>query len=221
VEEPGGNFEIRLSYDRVAERYATEIAGELRGKPLDRALLAMLAELAEGGVTADIGCGPGHVTDYVTRLGARTVGLDLSPGMCSVAARTSSAPFCAADMTSLPIRSNSLGAIISFYAVIHLDIRDRSAAYREFARTLRPGGHALIAFHSSDPDVPVGGSKHPDALVGSRSRTHLPISRPGRRGRPAGRGGAGTHRPTGSEPVSGRRAPQPPLLSAGPEPPRP
>jgi len=38
----------RASYDRVAERYAAEIGDELRGKPLDRALLDGFAELRTG-----------------------------------------------------------------------------------------------------------------------------------------------------------------------------
>ena len=65
-------------------------------------------------------------------------------------------PFWAADMTALPIRSRTLAAIVSFYAVIHLCPAERAAAYREFARTLRPDGCALIAFHSSDPDARTG-----------------------------------------------------------------
>ena len=39
---------VRDSYDRVAERYADEIGGELAGKPLDRALLRCLVELVGG-----------------------------------------------------------------------------------------------------------------------------------------------------------------------------
>ena len=73
------------SYDLVAERYAAEIAGELTHKPLDRGLLDAVAELAGGGPVADVGCGPGHVAAYLAGRGARTVGLDLSPGMCAVA----------------------------------------------------------------------------------------------------------------------------------------
>ena len=65
--------------------YAAEIAGELTHKPLDRGLLDAVAELAGGGPVADVGCGPGHVAAYLAGRGARTVGLDLSPGMCAVA----------------------------------------------------------------------------------------------------------------------------------------
>lgn len=46
----------RRSYDLVAHRYAAEIGDELRGKPLDRALLNVFAELAVGSTLATATC---------------------------------------------------------------------------------------------------------------------------------------------------------------------
>jgi SAM-dependent methyltransferase len=155
----GGSVEVantRHGYDAVAGAYATAMADELRGKPLDRALLDVVCELAAGDVIADVGCGPGQVTAHLASRGARAIGLDLSPVMCTTGARATSLPFCAAEMTALPIRSRTVAAIVSFYAVIHLGPGERVAAYREFARALRPGGWALIAFHTSDPDTRTG-----------------------------------------------------------------
>ncbi|WP_433713851.1 class I SAM-dependent methyltransferase [Nocardia sp. CA-084685] len=149
----------RHSYDLVAERYADELGDELRGKPLDRGLLQVVAELANEGVVADIGCGPGHITAYLAGRGARVIGMDLSPAMCGVARQANSVAVGAGDMTALPVRAESLTGLVCLYAVIHLDERQRAAAYAEFARVLRPGGHALIAFHTSDADIPVGGTK--------------------------------------------------------------
>jgi SAM-dependent methyltransferase len=151
--------DTRAAYDAAAEAYAAHVAGELDGKPLDRALLAVLLELAGDGTVADIGCGPGHVTAAVGLSGARVVGLDLSTEMCRLGAAATSLPFCAADMTALPVRPSSLAAIVSWYAVIHLDDRQRAAAYREFCRVLRPAGHALIAFHTADQEIRPGGQR--------------------------------------------------------------
>jgi SAM-dependent methyltransferase len=153
-----GTAETRRGYDVVAERYATEIGGELDGKPLDRAMLDTLAELTSGAGVLDVGAGPGHVTEYLAGRGARVFGLDLSPAMNGVARRATALPFCAADMTALPIRSATLSGIVSLYAVIHLDEPARGTAYREFARVLRAGGYALIAFHTSAADVQTGQS---------------------------------------------------------------
>jgi SAM-dependent methyltransferase len=157
--QPADESATRRSYDRVAEFYADQIAQELPGKPLDRALLGMIAELAGEGLVADIGCGPGHVAGYLAGCSARTIGIDLSAEMCVIGRRNTSLPFCAASMTQLPMAPSALAAIVCLYAVIHLDPVDRSGAFREFARTLKPGGHALIAFHVSDADVSVGGSR--------------------------------------------------------------
>jgi SAM-dependent methyltransferase len=145
--------DTRRSYDRVAERYATEIGDELRGKPLDRALLDGFAELTAGGPVLDVGCGPGHATAY---LGGPAIGLDLSPGMCRVAHRDTGLPFAAADMTALPVRTGTVAGILCLYAVIHLDAAGRAAAYAEFARVLRPTGYALIAFHTKDSETRPG-----------------------------------------------------------------
>ncbi|SEQ49885.1 class I SAM-dependent methyltransferase [Lentzea albida] len=140
----------RRSYDRVAARYASELSGELAGKPLDRALLDVVADFADGPVL-DVGCGPGHVAAYLAgRVPA--VGVDLSPRMCAHAA----VPACAGDMTALPVRSRSVGALVCLYAVIHLDAEQRAKAYAEFARVLKPGGQALVAFHVRDQDTSSG-----------------------------------------------------------------
>jgi SAM-dependent methyltransferase len=149
----------RRAYDQVADHYTDELADELRHKPFDRGFLDVFAELAADGVVADIGCGPAHVGGYLAAKGLRTIGMDLSPAMCAAAHRTTSVPVCAADMTALPVRSQSLAGLVCMYAVIHLEQHQRAAAYAEFARVLRAGGHALIAFHTSDADIPVGGAK--------------------------------------------------------------
>jgi SAM-dependent methyltransferase len=146
----------RRSYDAVADRYAAEIGDELRGKPLDRALLDGFAELTAGGTVLDVGCGPGHVTAYLAGRAGTIAGVDLSPAMTAVARAATALPYAAGDMTALPVRSRSVAGVLCLYAVIHLDGPGRAAAYAEFARVLRPGGHALIGFHTSDADIAAG-----------------------------------------------------------------
>jgi SAM-dependent methyltransferase len=154
------------SYDRVAGDYAAQILDELKHKPFDRALLDAFVELAGRGSVADVGCGPGHVGAYLADRSVRTVGLDLSSGMCEIAHKTSSLPAFAGDMTALPLRSGALSGLVCFYAVIHLDADQRVAAYREFARVLGDGGVALIAFHTSDSENRTGESRTIDEWWG-------------------------------------------------------
>jgi SAM-dependent methyltransferase len=141
----------RRSYDAVAAEYGAEIGDELRHKPLDRALLDMISELATGGIVLDLGCGPGHVAAHLAER-SRAVGVDLSEAMAAQAWRTRSVPACAGDLTALPIRTESAAGIVCLYVIIHLDEKARDAAYSELVRVLQPGGHALIGFHVRDAD---------------------------------------------------------------------
>src|ERR1700761_3731269 len=68
----------------------TLVSSGLDERPLDRALYAVFAELvraAGNGPVADAGCGAGHVTSLLSGLGLDAFGIDLSPGMLSVARR--------------------------------------------------------------------------------------------------------------------------------------
>jgi SAM-dependent methyltransferase len=142
----------RATYDRVAEEYATRIADELTGKPLDRALLACYAEQVAGlGTVADMGCGPGHVAAHLHGLGVPVVGIDLSPEMVAIARqRFPAIPFEQGSMLALDTPDAAWGGIIAFYSIIHLPPESRRQAFAEFARVLKPGGLLFLAFHSGD-----------------------------------------------------------------------
>lgn len=152
----------RASYDCVAADYLKAVGDELASRPLERALLAALAELSGTGRLFDVGCGPGHVTRYLASIGADVIGTDLSPGMCVTGAHVGTgARYFAADMTHLPVQPDCAAGLVCLFAVIHLDGDGRAAAYREFARVLATGGHALVGFHTSDPGHAAGTSSTP------------------------------------------------------------
>jgi SAM-dependent methyltransferase len=143
----------RISYDAVAATYAARFGDELDRKPLDRALLAAFAETVSGPV-ADLGCGPGHLTDHLHRLGLDVSGVDLSPEMVAVARRAFPAlSFSVGDMTQLDIRSASLGGVVAFYSIIHLPTDRLPVAFGEFARVLAPGGQLLLAFQAGTGEL--------------------------------------------------------------------
>lgn len=150
--DPGDLASTRATYDRVAEEYAARIAGELAGKPIDRALLACFVEQVGGlGLIADIGCGPGHVAAYMHELGAQVVGIDLSPKMVAIAQqRSPDISFEQGSMLALAQPDASWGGIVALYSLIHLPQDERPRALAEFHRVLRPGGLLLLAFHMGD-----------------------------------------------------------------------
>ena len=148
---------VRQSYDRIAQRYAEEIGGELAGKPVDRALLRSLADLASAveeatgpGSVADLGSGPGHVAAYLAALGVSTVAIDLSPAMVEVGrSRYPEVQFRVGSLLTLPVTDGEMTGAIAFYSLVHLRPPDRSIALGEIRRAIRPGGWLLLAFHVS------------------------------------------------------------------------
>ena len=66
VIEPDFLRTTQEAYDSVAVVYAEQFSDTLRDRPLERALLSAFAELVRAhgdGPVADLGCGPGHITD--------------------------------------------------------------------------------------------------------------------------------------------------------------
>ncbi|MFJ9939911.1 class I SAM-dependent DNA methyltransferase [Streptomyces erythrochromogenes] len=151
---------VRASYDAVAVDYARLLGTDLAGKPLDRAMLAAFAECVrgeEGGAgraVADLGCGPGRVTAHLDGLGVRTFGVDLSPAMVAVARRTyRGLRFEVGSMAALDVADGVLGGVLAWYSTVHTPPSELPAVFREFARVLAPGGHALVAFEAGDERV--------------------------------------------------------------------
>ncbi|WP_328738483.1 class I SAM-dependent methyltransferase [Streptomyces erythrochromogenes] len=151
---------VRASYDAVAVDYARLLGTELAGKPLDRAVLAAFAECVrgeEGGAgraVADLGCGPGRVTAHLDGLGVRAFGVDLSPAMVAVARRAyRGLRFEVGSMAALDVADGVLGGVLAWYSTVHTPPSELPGVFREFARVLAPGGHALIAFEAGDERV--------------------------------------------------------------------
>lgn len=140
---------VRQSYDTVAGDYRDRIGGELAHKPLDRALLTALVEqLDQGAPIADLGCGPGHVTQWLADRGVRSVGVDLSPAMVAIARHEHpGAEFREGDLRHLPAADAEFGAAVALYSVIHLPPSELRSAFDEMRRVLRPAGMLLLAFH--------------------------------------------------------------------------
>ncbi|WP_033893539.1 MULTISPECIES: class I SAM-dependent methyltransferase [Streptomyces] len=139
---------IRQSYDAVAADYARSVKDPAELDPLSRAVLAAFAELvtsADLGPTADVGCGPGKVTAYLSGLGVSAFGADLSPRMVELArAAHPDLRFDVGSMSALASGDGELGGILAYYSTHHLPPESLPGAFAEFHRTLAPGGHLLL-----------------------------------------------------------------------------
>jgi SAM-dependent methyltransferase len=152
---------LLAGYAPVAGAYHEHLGHELDGKPLDRAFLDAFVERTRAGLVLDIGCGPGHVTQYLASRGARAEGGDLSPAMVEQArASYPGLAFREADMFALPYEDASLAGVVAFYAIVHLRTDELAAPLREMHRVLAPGGLLALAFHIGADAV------HVDVLFG-------------------------------------------------------
>ncbi|MFD3999605.1 class I SAM-dependent methyltransferase [Streptomyces rubiginosohelvolus] len=139
---------IRQSYDTVAADYARFVKDPGALDPVSRAVLSAFAELVVSsslGPTADVGCGPGKVTAYLTELGVPAFGVDLSPRMIELArAAHPDLRFDVGPMSALAAGDGELGGVLAFYSTHHLPPAELPQVYREFHRALAPGGHLLL-----------------------------------------------------------------------------
>ncbi|MCC3766639.1 class I SAM-dependent methyltransferase [Streptomyces sp. UNOC14_S4] len=144
--------EARAFYDALAVDYADRYRDYLAARPLDRAVLAGFAELVrDAGPVADVGCGPGWTTAHLAELGVDVFGLDLSPEMVGLARQAYPAlRFDVGSMLALDLPDGTLGGLNAWYSIIHLPEEQLPAAFAEFHRVLKPGGHLQLAFQVGD-----------------------------------------------------------------------
>ncbi|HUJ57514.1 MAG TPA: methyltransferase domain-containing protein [Kofleriaceae bacterium] len=162
---------VRTSYDLVAAKYASELAGDMLNRPLERAMLQALADLVRQlgrGTVGDVGCGPGHIAKYATdRLGLRIAGYDISAAMIAQARRAfPEGEFHVGSMAELPVGDGGWIGAIAMWALLHAAAEERAAIYRELARVIVPGGYLLNGFYVSGPDQPPGSTYHLEKWFG-------------------------------------------------------
>ena len=136
-------------YTQLVETYAERFCDELDGKPYDRQLLKRFADGVPCGFKAcDLGCGPGHIAQFLSELGLEMIGLDLCPGMIAEAERRyPRVEFRVGDMADTGFADDELGGIAAFYSIIHIERGAIEDVLGEMHRILRPGGQVLLAFH--------------------------------------------------------------------------
>lgn len=129
-------------HERVVARY-TEFFEPVTAGSLE-ALLDAAGVGAESRVL-DVGAGPGRATVRVAARGAQATGVDLSPSMVKQArGRYPQLDFREGDAEALPFPDGTFDAVICNFGIGHFPRPD--VAMREFARVLRPGGRAALAW---------------------------------------------------------------------------
>lgn len=159
VEKPSADHVLanRVSWDEDAENWmergrilwaADEISWGIWGVP--ESDLGLLPDV-RGLDVVELGCGTGYVSSWLSRRGARAIGLDNSGKQLATARMLQkefgiSFPLIHGDAERTPLRNESVDLAVSEYgAAIWCD------PYRwlpEAARILRPGGELMFLGHS-------------------------------------------------------------------------
>ena len=138
---------VRATYERIADHFSTtrehpwpDVESFCADRSADTAL--------------DIGCGNGRHTALLADRSTRTLGLDASRSLLSIArGRVPDATFIEGDAASLPIAAQTVDLALYVATLHHLPNRDlRIQSLDELARVLTPDGTALISVWSTTHD---------------------------------------------------------------------
>jgi uncharacterized protein YceH (UPF0502 family) len=142
---------IRRSYTAVAASYADHLFNELTQLPFENWLLRRVVDLAGDHPVIEVGCGTGHVTDFLAGAGADASGLDLAPGMVEEARRRyPERRFEVGDLNLLmrPVNDAGWGAVLAWYSLVHAAASELPTSIAALSRPLRPGGWLVVALHA-------------------------------------------------------------------------
>lgn len=153
-----------LIFESIAPRY--DLANTVLSFGLHRCWKRTLVgalRLAAGDIVLDAGTGTGDLAYLAASMGARVIGIDLSPAMLEVAARKSTRPaplrrppatarrldLLRGDLSRLPLGGGAVTAVMSAFVLRHLPNLEQ--AFGELRRVLARGGRiGLLEF--SEPD---------------------------------------------------------------------
>ena len=96
------------------------------------------------GLALDAACGTGRHAEYLASLGHSVIGVDSSVDMLDKArAKVPHGQFHCGDLHRLPVPDAEVDVLVCALALMH--VPDLDAAFAEFVRVLKPGGHLVIS----------------------------------------------------------------------------
>lgn len=142
--------DVRAAYGSRAAEYTAALGSVDAMAPQDRRTIGDWIGTVDGPVV-DAGSGPGHWTQYLHDLGAAVEGVDMVPEFVHAAReRFPEVPFHVGNIQQLPVETDGLAGILSWYSIIHTAPPHVPEILREFARCLAPDGSLLLGFFEGD-----------------------------------------------------------------------
>jgi len=101
--------------------------------------------LPSQGLVLDVGCGDGQVGSYAVSDGRAVLGVDAVRSQLVAARTRDGSRFAQGTVTSLPVASAAVDAVVCSLVLEH--VADLDAALAEAARVLRPGGVLVVVMN--------------------------------------------------------------------------
>lgn len=116
------------------------------------ALVQRVAPWAPRALVLDLACGAGRHAAELERLGARVVGLDLSPSMLRRARLRVTGALVRGDMRVLPFRPASFALAVNLFTSFGYfrDDGEHRLVLKQVAAMLRPGGRFVLDYLNAD-----------------------------------------------------------------------
>jgi len=141
---------VRNGYNRGSYAYRLDSAPDDYG-PYAEWVDLLVSLVPAGAPVVDLGCGCGLPATKLLARNFDVTGVDLSPVQIERAKRmVPQARFVCDDMSRVAFEDQSLAAVVSFYAIIHLPLDEHQALFRRIFGWLRPGGYllAIVGFEA-------------------------------------------------------------------------
>lgn len=134
------------AYAARASEYVERFGDIASASEVDRdAILAWARGLT--GPIVDVGSGPGQWTNFLTQHGFDARGIDPTPEfVASARSRYPGTPFEQGSAEQLEAEDKTLGGILAWYSLIHMEPALIDIALTEFARALGPDGSLALGF---------------------------------------------------------------------------
>lgn len=139
---------VRSAYASWAPDYIDLFGSADKASEGDRAVIAHWSTTLSGPVL-DMGCGPGHWSAFLHARGLEVEGLDATPAFIEHAKQSYPAiPFRLGDLRDIDLEPESLGGVLAWFSLIHLEPNEVPDVVQRISAALRPGGTVLIGFFS-------------------------------------------------------------------------
>ncbi|NGN66350.1 methyltransferase domain-containing protein, partial [Streptomyces sp. A7024] len=116
------------------------------------ALEWLIEQLPPAARTLDVGSGTGRpAAAALVEAGHSVLGIDVSPVMVDLATRqVPAAEFRCADIRDFPLDADAFDGVCVFFSLLQMTRAEQSALLRRLARSLKPGGHLVLATVPAD-----------------------------------------------------------------------